>query len=144
MPHLTTEMNGLMCTSSPLIIFIWLISCSPGYIAGVTNPIFESAGQWDLLCDIASVRMVVNKDINQAWPPSQSAPPVAILPRASTLKSEGSFGHEDDLGRVNSQGREKDIQSRTADLITKSDNQDNAFIEDVGLLLMRFTSWNTN
>ena len=35
----------------------------PGYIAGVTNPIFESAGNWDLLCDIGTGRMVVHKDI---------------------------------------------------------------------------------
>lgn len=38
----------------------------PGFIAGVTNPILEcmSAAPWDLLCDIADCRMVVNKDID--------------------------------------------------------------------------------
>ncbi|OBZ67772.1 Protein mesA [Grifola frondosa] len=42
----------------------------PGYIAGVTNPIFESAGNWDLLCDINASRIVISKDIHTNYPAS--------------------------------------------------------------------------
>ncbi|KAI0064359.1 spindle pole body interacting protein [Artomyces pyxidatus] len=99
----------------------------PAYIAGVTNPIFESGGSWDLLCDVGSGRMVVSKDIHISHPPSgvaAGAPPLII--RTGTLKAEASIGSEDDIGRV--PGRDRDQRS---DFTAKADNADNMFIEDI-------------
>lgn len=100
----------------------------PAYIAGVTNPIFESGGSWDLLCDVAGGRMIVSKDIHSSHPPSgiHSGPP-STLTRAGTLKAESSIGSEDELGRL--PGREKETQK--SDFTAKADNADNVFIEDI-------------
>jgi len=100
----------------------------PAYIAGVTNPIFESSGSWDLLCDVASSRMIVSKDIHSSHPPSGiHAGPPSTLTRAGTLKAESSIGSEDELGRL--PGREKETQK--SDFTAKADNADNVFIEDI-------------
>lgn len=41
----------------------------PGFIAGVTNPIFAETPQWwDLLCDLPTGRMKISKDIEQPQP----------------------------------------------------------------------------
>ncbi|KAI0266905.1 spindle pole body interacting protein [Russula aff. rugulosa BPL654] len=100
----------------------------PAYIAGVTNPIFESSGSWDLLCDVATGRMIVSKDIHSSHPPSGNhAGPPSTLPRVGTLKAESSIGSEDELGRL--PGREKETQK--SDFTAKADNADNVFIEDI-------------
>ena len=100
------------------------ISFRLGYIAGVTNPIFEAAGQWDLLCDVGTGRMVVNKDIQTQWPSvSSPSPPGVSLFRTGTLKPEGSMGSEEEMTRGAGQTR--------GDVPGKADVADNIFMEDV-------------
>ncbi|KAH8996382.1 spindle pole body interacting protein [Lactarius akahatsu] len=100
----------------------------PAYIAGVTNPIFESSGSWDLLCDVGGGRMIVSKDIHSSHPQSgtQGGPP-SLIARTGTLKAESSIGSEDDLGRIS--GREK--EAPRSDYTAKADSADNVFIEDI-------------
>ncbi|THH32077.1 hypothetical protein EUX98_g2113 [Antrodiella citrinella] len=95
----------------------------PGYIAGVTNPIFESAGDWDLLCDISTSRIVVSKDIAINHPPTAVAL-VPILNRTATLKTEGSHGSEEDFRPS------KDLNPTEKRGEYKSD-VDNMFMEDI-------------
>jgi hypothetical protein len=110
---------------------------SPAYIAGVTNPIFEATGSWDVLFDIGTSRVVISKDINVNCPPSASAtggsttasgnvPTVNSIARSGPLKSEPSLGSEDDIGRVG-----KDATQSKNEFIAKADSPDNLFIEDV-------------
>ncbi|KAI0261594.1 spindle pole body interacting protein [Gloeopeniophorella convolvens] len=100
----------------------------PAYIAGVTNPIFESSGSWDVLCDVGGGRMIVSKDIHSSHPPPglpSGVPP--LIMRTGTLKAESSIGSEDDIGRA--PGREKEAQK--SDFTARADNADNVFIEDI-------------
>lgn len=107
-----------------------LCSIRPGYIAGVTNPIFESTGSWDLLCDIGNNRMVVHQNIFSSYPLSTLPPPPGtIVPRSGTLKAESSIGSEDDIGRVPMQSRE--VQALKGEIAGKADSADNVFMEDV-------------
>ncbi|TCD66558.1 hypothetical protein EIP91_001226 [Steccherinum ochraceum] len=97
----------------------------PGYVAGVTNPIFESAGEWDLLCDISSSRIVVSKDIAIHHPPTAVAASAHSLNRTVTLKTEGSLGSEEDMLRPS-----KDLPPTEKKGEYKVDN-DNLFMEDI-------------
>ncbi|EGO29734.1 hypothetical protein SERLADRAFT_365750 [Serpula lacrymans var. lacrymans S7.9] len=122
---------------------------TPAYIAGVTNPIFESSGSWDLLMDIGTGRVVVSKDILTSFPPTTTPP--AIIPlvtRSGTIKAESSVGSEDDIARIATRdGKE----AQKADYSAKGDSLDNIFIEDVisaityhfgeKLVRMRFTEY---
>ncbi|KAH9973799.1 spindle pole body interacting protein [Lactifluus volemus] len=100
----------------------------PAYIAGVTNPIFESSGSWDLLCDVGGGRIVVSKDIHSSHPPSGVQLGLSsTLTRNGTLKTDNSIGSEDDLGRI--PGREKEASK--SDFTAKADSADNVFIEDI-------------
>ncbi|EJC99276.1 spindle pole body interacting protein [Fomitiporia mediterranea MF3/22] len=117
----------------------------PGYIAGVTNPIFEQAGEWDLLCDISTGRMVVHKDIHINWPvgslPSSSAPPPGTggITRVGTLRGEPSLGmggvggSEEEVGRMSmsTQVNAAPIASVKADYSGKADSPDNIFMDDI-------------
>ncbi|KAG6866777.1 hypothetical protein C0991_011436 [Blastosporella zonata] len=121
----------------------------PAYIAGVTNPIFESSRAWDLLLVIGAGTVTVAKDIHTTYP--VTATPtfgVPLLTRSGTLKAESSMTSEDgDPPRgSSSQGGRPDY--------TKSDNNaDKLFIEDIrsaiddhfgeGLVRMRFTEYVT-
>ncbi|EKM58113.1 uncharacterized protein PHACADRAFT_139764 [Phanerochaete carnosa HHB-10118-sp] len=100
----------------------------PGYIAGVTNPIFESSGSWDLLCDIETGRMVVSKDIHTNCPPSAiGVAPVQLVMRSGTLKAEGSVGSEDDFVRPS-----KELNPvQKAELLGKVETTDNLFMDDI-------------
>lgn len=92
----------------------------PGYIAGVTNLIFESSKSWDLLCDVSTGRMVVSKDISTSHPHS---PPPTLTTHLSTrgaLKAESSVGSEEEFGKL-----KPDHSS------SKSENYDNMFMEDI-------------
>lgn len=121
-----------------------LIGCgyySPGYIAGVTNLIFESAGSWDLLCDIGNGRVVVHKDILSSWPvgPSPSAPPGpgSMMIRTGTIRGEapsgiiGAGGSEEEVGRMSTQINAP--LGGKSDFSGKADSSDNIFMEDVSL-----------
>lgn len=97
----------------------------------MTNPIFESAGSWDLLCDISGGRLVVGKDIHTAFP-SASAPPTAS--RFGLAKGE-TFSSGDELPV-----RDATVQSGAkSEFVNKSDNSDNAFMEDVSVPLFHFS-----
>ena len=94
----------------------------PAYIAGVTNPIFESSRQWDLFLDISTGNVAVAKDIHNTYPPSSTVGLSAtVLPRA--LKTELSVGSEEDVGRIAKDRLETN----------KDNNADKVFIEDVSL-----------
>jgi hypothetical protein len=98
----------------------------PGYIAGVTNPIFESFGSWDILCDISTGRIAVSKDILQSHPVTAPALSNHILvARSGTLKAEASLPSEEELGRLPSSAPQR------GDYTSKADSTDNLFIEDV-------------
>ncbi|KAK2463299.1 hypothetical protein APHAL10511_004954 [Amanita phalloides] len=111
----------------------------PAYIAGVTNPIFESSRAWDLLLDIGSGAVTVSKDIHTRYPISH-----VPIPRSGALKSEPSVGSEDEIGRASKEAR--------IDGGGKVDsNADKNFIEDIraaiedhfgeNLVRMRFTEY---
>ena len=105
-------------------------SSRPGFIAGVTNPIFESAGSWDLLCDIGNGRLVVHKDIYANWPVSAPPlPPGGILVRTGTMKGEVA-GSEEDVGRTSSQLNNLGPRSEFSG---KVDSADNVFMDDVSI-----------
>lgn len=93
----------------------------PAFIAGVTNPIFESSRAWDLLFDISSGNVTIAKDIletHRVVTPALGTPPIT---RSGTLKTETSVGSETDLERKEGAKNEA--------IIT---NSDKIFIEDVG------------
>ncbi|KAH8113930.1 spindle pole body interacting protein [Phellopilus nigrolimitatus] len=103
----------------------------PGYIAGVTNPIFESAGSWDLLCDIGNGRMVVHKDIYSSWPVASQPPlPGSLLTRAGTIKAEVSAGSEEEMGRASSQINAHGARNEHSQA-GKADSSDNVFMDDI-------------
>ena len=105
----------------------------PAYIAGVTNPIFESSGSWDLLFDVSNGRVIVSKDINSTFPPSSASGHLGVTPinsRSGILKAEGSLGNEDDVGRA--PGKEGRDAGQKSDFVARTDSPDNLFMEDVG------------
>ncbi|KAF8993684.1 stabilization of polarity axis-domain-containing protein [Cyathus striatus] len=117
----------------------------PAYIAGVTNPIFESSRAWDLLLDISSGTVAVAKDIHLHHPASNvmglSGP---LISRSGTLRAESSVGSEEDIARIAKEGTK-------ADFATKDNNADKVFIDDIraaiedhfgeSLVRMRFTEY---
>lgn len=139
------EKNGNPCMSSLQSTecshaILTVLLHSPGYIAGVTNPIFESSGSWDLLCDIGTSRMVISKDIHTNFPASGGVPPVQLITRTGTLKAEGSAGSEEEMAVRPS----KELSSvQKAEFIGKFDNADNIFMDDVSDISVRcqLNSW---
>ncbi|KDQ58432.1 hypothetical protein JAAARDRAFT_193004 [Jaapia argillacea MUCL 33604] len=116
-----------------------------GYIAGVTNPIFEQSGSWDLLCDVGTGRMVISKDIHVNHPVTNHGPlHPPLISRTGTLKAESSVGSEED-------GKNKDGLGQKSDMVAKADSPDNLFMEDIisaisyhfgeGLVRARFTEY---
>lgn len=97
----------------------------PGYIAGVTNPIFENKDWWDLMCNTTTGKMTVHKNINAAAPPlahfpavpsvASVPPPSASLPRQETIAAAG--GQDDEREGKQAKARE--------------DHPDNQFMEEV-------------
>ncbi|KAG2136725.1 docking domain of Afi1 for Arf3 in vesicle trafficking-domain-containing protein [Suillus clintonianus] len=122
---------------------------TPAYIAGVTNPIFETSGSWDLLMDIGTARVVVHKDIHLSFPPTM-APPALVNPMMPRpIKAENSTGSEDDIQRIAT--RDGKDGSQKSEFAAKPDCLDNMFIEDLisaitshfgeTLVRMRFTEY---
>ncbi|PPQ68193.1 hypothetical protein CVT25_015025 [Psilocybe cyanescens] len=117
----------------------------PAYIAGVTNPIFETLRQWDLFLDISTGSVTVAKDIQTTYPTngltSLGGP---LITRSGTLKAESSIGSEEDISRMAKEGT-KDPN--------KDNNADKLFIDDIrtaiddhfgeSLVRMRFTEYVT-
>ncbi|EKM80927.1 hypothetical protein AGABI1DRAFT_71556 [Agaricus bisporus var. burnettii JB137-S8] len=112
----------------------------PAYIAGVTNPIFESSRAWDILFDISSGNVTVTRDIHLTYPTVAPAFGVPSISRSGTLKAESSTASETDLERKEG-GRNEGVTT----------NSDKIFIEDIrtaiedhfgeGLVRMRFTEY---
>jgi hypothetical protein len=103
----------------------------PAYIAGVTNPIFETSAAWDILMDIGTARVVVHKDIHSSFPPT-TAPPAFVNPMmARPIKAENSTGSEDDIQRIATRDGKEGGQK--GEFAAKPDCLDNMFIEDVSL-----------
>ncbi|KAF8586594.1 spindle pole body interacting protein [Ramaria rubella] len=106
----------------------------PDFIAGVTNPIFESMPIWDVLCNIETGKISVNKDIRPAPPPPSLFPsPPPITPRSGTIKSDSSLDDEPVLGRAPAASMQKESKDAAGakDFVAKSDNPDNLFMEDI-------------
>ncbi|TBU25631.1 mesa protein [Dichomitus squalens] len=99
----------------------------PGYIAGVTNPIFEDVGSWDLLCDISTNRMVVHKDIYMNHPATWTPSSNQLILRTGTMKAESSVGTEEDVVRVQT----KEGAQQKPELTARPDSADNVFVEDI-------------
>ncbi|PCH35230.1 spindle pole body interacting protein [Wolfiporia cocos MD-104 SS10] len=99
----------------------------PGYIAGVTNPIFEASGSWDLLCDVGTGRMVVSRDIHTNYPANPILSQSQLIIRTGTLRAEGSAGSEEDTVRPS---RDGGSTART-EFAARSDSADNLFTEDI-------------
>ncbi|KAI1786728.1 mesa protein [Ganoderma leucocontextum] len=100
----------------------------PGYLAGVTNPIFEAAGAWDLLCDIGTNRMVVHKDIYANHPATWNPASNQLIIRNGTLKTESSVGSEEEVARVPTK---EGAAPHKPEVSAKQDHPDNIFIEDI-------------
>ncbi|KZV67875.1 spindle pole body interacting protein [Peniophora sp. CONT] len=114
----------------------------PTYIAGVTNPIFEATGNWDLLCDVGGGRMVIHKDIHSNYPYTPSAiGGQPQLTRVGTIKTDSLTG-EEEIARPG---------GTKSDFTAKTDSADNMFVEDIitainyhfgeGLVRARFTEY---
>lgn len=121
----------------------------PAYIAGVTNPIFETSGSWDLLMDIGTGRVVVHKDIHISFPTTM-APPALVNPTMPRpIKAENSTGSEDDIQRIAT--RDGKDGNQKSEFAAKQDSLDNMFIDDLisaitshfgeTLVRMRFTEY---
>lgn len=98
----------------------------PAYIAGVTNPIFESSRAWDLLFDISSGSVTIAKDIHTNYPPVTPAYGAPLITRSGTIKAETLMGPDAEFERREGTKNEG---------ITT--NSDKIFIEDVGALHSR-------
>ena len=97
----------------------------------MTNPIFEAAGAWDLLCDIATNRMVVHKDIFINHPASWAPSSNPLIVRTGTLKAESSVGSEDEVVRVQTK---EGGSVQKPEFTGRPDSADNVFIDDVSLI----------
>lgn len=134
-PRSSTARSGRACKTRVPLVFRETDAhiCSPGYIAGVTNPIFETAGSWDLLCDIGTNRIVVSKDIHLNHPASWSSSNPLIM-RTGTVKAEGSIGSEEEAVRVPTK---EGGSTQKPEFAGRPDSADNVFIEDVSSLFAR-------
>ncbi|TFY64750.1 hypothetical protein EVJ58_g2408 [Rhodofomes roseus] len=106
-------------------------SIEGGYIAGVTNPIFEASGNWDLLCDVSTGRMVVSRDILINYPAAPPTTQTQLLMRTGTLRGEGGPGLDEDVVRTSRDAgaapRSEFVSAGKAD----SSSPDNLFVEDI-------------
>lgn len=112
------------------------LNCSsPAYIAGVTNPIFESSKAWDLLLDISTGNVTVARDIHANWPVAQSLQiSVPLITRSGTLKTEASVGSEEEIARIAKEGSKSDsaLKDNSADRIFIDDVSSAWAVRDVG------------
>lgn len=99
---------------------------TPAYIAGVTNPIFETSIAWDLLMDIGTARVVVHRDIHINFP--TTPPAIGPLLTRQTIRAENSAASEEEIARIATRDRET---SQKTDFTAKADSLDNIFMEDI-------------
>ena len=121
-------MTGNQCKWFFTALIRWLNHRRPAYIAGVTNPIFESSKTWDLLLDISTGNVSVAKEIHTNWPVGISIQiSVPLITRSGTLKTEASVGSEEEIARIAKEGSKSDFAF-------KDNNADRIFIDDVSYL----------
>lgn len=102
----------------------------PAYIAGVTNPIFETSGSWDLLMDVGTGRVVVSKDIHISFPVVAVPPAIMpLIPRTGIVRAENSGASEEEIARIAT--RDGAQSNQKSDFAARPDSLDNVFIEDV-------------
>lgn len=102
----------------------------PAYIAGVTNPIFETSGSWDLLMDVGTGRVVVSKDIHISFPVAAMPPAIIpLVPRSGVIRTENSGASEEEIARIAT--RDGSQSNQKSDFAARPDSLDNVFIEDV-------------
>ncbi|EGG11879.1 uncharacterized protein MELLADRAFT_32967 [Melampsora larici-populina 98AG31] len=87
----------------------------PGYIAGVTNPIFELHTEaWDVFCNIETGKITISKDITMSSQPMRSFSP--IPPERSLTEMTLTTGV---------------ASTNLANSTTKSDSVDHSFMDDI-------------
>ncbi|KAG8922709.1 hypothetical protein FRC01_013697 [Tulasnella sp. 417] len=107
----------------------------PGYIAGVTNPIYESLPIWDVLCHIDTGKITVHKDIAPVQPAISSFP----SPPSLNMKSGQVTSVGDDESRASVQmtaammvgGGSLGATGVKSEQAGKSDNYDVGFVEEL-------------
>lgn len=113
-----------MILPSLIIAHSSFLELSPGFIAGVTNPIYETMPVWDVMCNIETGKITIHKDIR---PPAATASmfpaPPAVIPRSGVLSA---VNLDEDPSKIGING-----VSVKGDFIARSDNADNIFMEDV-------------
>ncbi|EJU02421.1 spindle pole body interacting protein [Dacryopinax primogenitus] len=95
-----------------------IMETTTGYIAGVVNQIFESFPTWDILCNIETGQITVNKNIKQ---PGYS--PVLTSGAFTRQQREGDDDRES-LNAVNG-------ATSKFDNVGRPDAADNGFMEDI-------------
>ncbi|KAG8983591.1 hypothetical protein FRB90_005891, partial [Tulasnella sp. 427] len=107
----------------------------PGYIAGVTNPIYESLPIWDIMCHIDTGKVTVQKDISPVQPAISSFP----APPTLNVKSGQVTAVGEDESRASVQmtaammvgGGSLGATGVKSELAGKSDNYDHGFVEEL-------------
>jgi hypothetical protein len=100
---------------------------------GVTNPIFETSGSWDLLMDVGSGRVVVSKDIHISFPVAPTPPAIVpLVARTGVIRAENSVASEEEIARIAT--RDGVQSNQKSDFAARPDNLDNLFIEGAGAL----------
>ncbi|KAG8702880.1 hypothetical protein FRC08_003195 [Ceratobasidium sp. 394] len=119
----------------------------PYFIAGASNPVFETVPVWDVLCNINTGRITVHKDIRIPPPP----PPLPSIPHASPVErfgqgvgssipvtagigGTGTFPTPPNLAPRTGVQRVDDEDARAAGESRRNDgaeSSDSAFMEDI-------------
>ncbi|KAG8987929.1 hypothetical protein FRB90_003066 [Tulasnella sp. 427] len=105
----------------------------PGYIAGVTSPIYESLPIWDIMCHIDTGKITVHEDISPVQPAISSFP----APPTLKVKSGQVTAVGEDESRASVQmtaammvgGGSLGATGVKSELAGKSDNYDHGFVE---------------
>lgn len=110
-------------------------SATTGYIAGVTNPIFEALPMWDIFCNIVTNTITVHKDIPTPAPaPSLfPVPPTlySVTTKTGAVKADNPT-NEDEFGRSGGMSSAPPGgQSTKPDFAARQDSYDVHFMEDV-------------
>ncbi|KDQ14075.1 hypothetical protein BOTBODRAFT_33187 [Botryobasidium botryosum FD-172 SS1] len=116
-----TERAFPYCNLSNEHIFVSV----PGFIVGVTNPIFESRSIWDVLCNIETGKIIVNKDIRPA--PPLSSNPHTLLSRSGIVPTSV----EDDASKIAASAPKDGKEGPKNEFVAKADSADNHFMEDI-------------
>ncbi|KAL4072499.1 docking domain of Afi1 for Arf3 in vesicle trafficking-domain-containing protein [Scleroderma yunnanense] len=82
---------------------------TPAFIAGVTNPIFETSAAWDLLMDIGTGRVVIHRDIHLNFP--TTPPAIGPFLNRQVIRAEGSATSEEEIARIAT--RDKETNQKT-------------------------------